>query len=913
MVTVAPMHIGQLTKDEVYADLHTRQIGLSSVEATNRLREFGPNRFERVKRTHPSVLLFREVTHFFAIVLWVAAGLAYLAGEQDPTSGMQTLAVAIVLVILINGIFSFWQEYRSDKAVRILETMLPRKAKVMRDNNLVELPTDDIVPGDILELEAGDQVPADSRLVEAISLRADTSALTGESVPASLISEPVENALGTHSPNVALAGMAIVAGRGRAVVFATGPHTSFAGIAQLTRRTTHDESPLQKEIRRVSRALALLSAILGLVFFIAGRARGLSLADSFLFGIGILVANVPEGLLPTVTLSLAMSSQRMAKRNALVRHLPAIEAIGAASCVCTDKTGTLTLNQMQVAELQLASGNRLVRWQLDNDISSIPQLFSRCLVMCHDLRKLDSGVLVGDPMELALVALGQKAYPENQNDNKIAEIPFDTRRKRQSVIIGFQNNTSVHMYLKGATESVLALCSRGYSISPKGELSPIEMDDGTRNRVIEEESRMAGRGLRVIALAYRELPADPLAYENNTASVELERDLVFLGLVGLRDPPRPGVANAIASCATARIRVIMVTGDHPLTAAAIARELRLLPDGVNGRFIKGTEVSRLSDTALQLLLSNPHIHFARMSPEEKTRVVQALRRRGEVVAVTGDGVNDAPALKAADVGIAMGKNGTDVAREVSSIVLLDDNFATIVAAIEEGRAVFDNIRKFLVYILTSNIPELIPYIAFVLLGIPLPLTIIQVLAVDLGTDMVPALALGAEAPADDIMQRPPRKKNERLLSTRLLLRAYVWLGLLEATASMFVFFWVLHEGGWVFGQPLSLRDPLYIKGTTACLMSIVVCQIANVMICKSPRRTLSLRTMFNNRTILLGIAVELSLMLFIAYSELGNKLFGTAPLSPQTWAIAAGCGLVMLLVEELRKRIFARSQTSQRV
>jgi magnesium-transporting ATPase (P-type) len=554
---------------------------------------------------------------------------------------------------------------------------------------------------------------------------------------------------------------------------------------------------------------------------------------------------------------------------------------------------------------------------------------------CHDLRRVEQdgqAVWLGDAMEVALLAGAPSTgtvFP------RIDEIPFDTERKRMSVICATPQGQM--LYCKGAPESVLPLCN---TMLQQGV--PVPLDESTRGNLLNAHEQMTEQGLRVIALAYRSLSphvAHPLLNPDTTTSHSTkptsgqvagylphagraerggqsqandslrelysnESELIFAGLVGLVDPPREAVPAAIQTCHAAGIRVIMITGDHPHTACALAREIGLAQ---NPQAVTGDQLRTISDTDLQLLLDEPGLLFARTSADQKMRIVQALQRRGEIVAVTGDGVNDAPALKCADVGIAMGLSGTDVAKEAADIVLLDDNFATIVAAIEEGRAVYDNLRKFLTYILTHNVAELVPYLAFALFHVPLPLTVIQILAIDLGTDTLPALALGAEKPDPGIMLRPPRLRGERMLDWGLLMRAYLFLGPLEAAAGMSAFFFVLQGGGWQFGNELGFHDNLYLQGTTACLSAIVAMQMVNIFLCRHPTMSAFSRGHRRNRLIAYGIVFELVLLALIAYTPWGNALFGTAPLEAGAWLFIISLMPAMLLIEELRKALVRRA------
>ena len=878
------MKIHQFDVEQALTSLGTSVAGLSTEEALRRLDELGANRLEEMAKQPLWLVGLREFTHFFAIVLWIAAGMAFLAEIMAPDQGMATLGWAILGVILINGLFSFWQQYRAEQAISALRRLLPLQVKVQRDGTLALLSAEALVPGDVILLQEGDYVPADCRLIEAFSLRVNNATITGESLPKARNTHPSNTEEAGQSKNLLFAGTSVVSGKGHAVVFATGMHSEFGKIAHLTQASVETATPLQREIIRLSRLVTLLAGSLGVIFFLIGRGMGLGFWENFIFAIGIIVANVPEGLLPTVTLSLAMATQRMAKRNALIRHLPAVEALGAASVICTDKTGTLTQNRMQVRELWLG-GARLA--PADADTSCYHALFE-CAALCHGLQHAGDRWL-GDPMEVALVQLAKAGLSALPDWGKIDEIPFDTDRKRLSTV---HDTPAGHfLFCKGAVETVLPLCRQVQSAAGTEALNAA----WTAN-VLTAQEAMAEQGLRVLALAWRPLPAD--------GSDAQEQHMVLAGLVGLADPPRPEVPEAIAKCRSAGIKVIMVTGDHPHTALAIARQIGLV-NSPTPSVVTGDTLRQLSNTQLQLALDAPEILFARVGADQKMRIVQALQRKRHVVAVTGDGVNDAPALKAADIGIAMGLSGTDVAKEAADMILLDDNFASIVAAVEEGRAVYDNIRKFLSYILTSNIPEIVPYLAFVLLRIPLPLTVIQILAVDLGTDMLPALGLGVEKPEPGIMARPPRAQHERLLDWGLLARAYLFLGLLEATAAMAAFFFVLHRSDWT-GGTLAHTDPLYLQATTATLAAIIVMQIVNVFLCRSPTRSVLGTSPLTNRLILAGIALEIGLLLTITYTPWGNRIFGTAPLDATTWLYLLPFAAAMLGLEELRKWLLRR-------
>jgi calcium-translocating P-type ATPase len=890
------MKIHHMTAEEALDSLHSDWQGLAAGEAERRRREFGPNRVEEIERSALIVRFLKNFTHFLALILWLAAGLAFVAEQFAPSEGMQTLGWAIVGVIVINGAFSFVQEWRAERAFAALQKLLPRSVKVIREGRLELGNAEDLVPGDVVMLEDGDLIPADCRVLQTFGLRVSNATVTGESMPLGRDEQPSKENDLLSSRNTLLAGTSIVAGQGRAVVFATGMNTEFGRIAQLTQNTREQFSPLQREIARLSRLVAVFATGLGVLFFLIGQWMGIPFWNNFVFAIGIIVANVPEGLLPTVTVALALASQRMARRNALVRHLPAVETLGAATVICTDKTGTLTTNRLTVRKIFM--DGEIIAFDpatLPPDAFANAALFLQTAWMCHDLKEIGRGpthVLNGDPLEIALVEMARIVDAKLAVYPRIDEVPFDADRKRLSTL--HRTPEGLRLYTKGALEMVLPLCQRVHIANKEQDIT-----GQRREQFLTTQEMLASQGLRVLALAYRNVP-------DRHEKDRLETDLTLLGLVALEDPPRPEVPAAIQRCHGVGIRVIMITGDHPQTALAIGRQVGLLLSK-EARIIVGSELQRLSDAQLQLALDAPEILFARVSADQKMRIVKALKAKDQIVAVTGDGVNDAPALRRADIGIAMGMSGTDVARESADMVLLDDNFATIVVAVEEGRTVFSNIRKFLTYILTSNVPELVPYLAFVLFKVPLALTIVQILAVDLGTDLIPALGLGSEKSAPNVMMQPPRSRRQRLLDWPLLIRSYGFLGLWESLGAMAVFFYVLGQHGWFYGQSLAWNDPLYLQATAACLSCIVVLQIVNVHLCRTETDSVFSRNGFDNRLIWAGIAMEVVLILAIDYTRWGNWLLATAPFGLEVWLMMIPFVLVMLTAEELRK-LYVRSK-----
>jgi len=870
------MKIQEFAKDDAIKSLATSESGLSLEEAKRRLIEFGPNEIKEAPKRSLLLRFLSHLSHFLAILLWIAAVLSFISEYLNPGQGMLTLGFTIIAVIFINAIFTFIQEYRAERALEELKKLLPFRVKVIREGSKLEIPSFEVVPGDIIVLSEGDKIPADARLIEAVSLKVNNAPLTGESEPVLRVSEPFKGDL-IESPNIVFAGTSVLSGTGRAVVFATGMGTEFGKIAHLTSKIEPSLSPLQREIIKMTRLIALIATLMGLVFFLIGYLSGRSFWENYLFAIGIIVANVPEGLLPTVTLALAIGSKRMAQRNALIKTFTSVETLGSVTVICTDKTGTLTQNQMSVKDIWLPEVGSVS--QKEPPAKAILEIALLCNNASYSMDRY-----IGDPTEIALlkVAEGLKLKAE-----RLSEIPFDPERKKMTTIDRVEGRLRAHT--KGAPESILSLCSK---VLIDGTEHPLT--DEISKKVKQAYSLLMDRGLRGLAFAYKDL---------SSPKEDAERDMVFVGLMGLEDPPRPEVPEAIKKCKEAGIRIIMITGDSTRTAIAIGREIGLFNE--MPEVIEGHEFEAISDLQLKRKLSKD-IVFSRMTPKHKLRIVSILKEDGHRVAVTGDGVNDAPALKGADIGISMGILGTDVAKEASDIVLLDDNFASIVNAVEEGRAVYENIRKFLSYILASNIPEIVPYIAYVLFGIPLPLTILQILAVDLGTDMLPALALGAERPTPKLMKKPPRSLKEKLLNLRLLARSYLFLGPVEATAAMFGFFYVLFSGGWIWAEYLAPNNPLYMQATTACLTAIIITQIGNVFACRSWDEPISSIGFFSNKMIFWGILVEVLIQLFIVYHPWGNLIFSTTPMPLKIWLLLMPFAVALFAFEEIRKSIARR-------
>ncbi|MFZ9849389.1 MAG: cation-translocating P-type ATPase [Vulcanococcus sp.] len=847
MLLTASQPIWSLPLEQVYPGLRTTPAGLTQQEAEQRLERYGANRLPPLKR-RPLVLRFLDqMVHFMALLLWIAGALAFVAGTPQ-------LGWAIWAVVLINGLFSFWQEFQAERTLAALTRALPRQVQVWRDGTLGFRSAEELVAGDRVLLEEGDRVPADCRISVSHELRVDLSVLTGESLPVArwAIDLPTAQAglpLPTgERPNLLLAGSTIASGRGEGIVYATGSETEFGQVAHLTAGTQRSASTLERQVARIVHTISTIAISMGLIAFALSLVFvGMTPLESLVFAIGIIVANVPEGLLPTVTLALALNVQRMARRKALVRRLSAVETLGSVSVICSDKTGTLTCNRMAVEEVWLPIPD-----------AALHRLLLEGAALCSNAR-LDAETAVGDPTETAMLQAAMAAGLDPAERQRLhprrREIPFDSHRRRMTVLVTWNDPPlpiaadGSLVITKGAPLEVLERCEAW--LTPRGcePLDPLR-----RQQVVAANDGLAARGFRVIAVALRS-GADDL----QTAPLDvLESGQTLIGLLALYDPPRPEVPDAIRRCRDAGIRVTMVTGDYGLTAQAIAQQIGLLEPSAGDRHsagadpvrvIDGPTLARISDVQLrQLLKYRRRLVFARMAPEQKLRLVQAYRALGDVVAVTGDGVNDAPALRAADVGLAMGITGTDVAREAADIVLLDDNFATIVEAVRFGRSVVANIGKFITYILASNVPEVIPFLAMVVLRIPAALTVLQILAVDLGTDLLPALGLGSEAPEARVMHQPPRPRELPLLNRPLMVRAYLVLGLVEGLSSMAGYLMVWRNHGIDLAALQQLAPDLLHhraapavlaiqqEASTVAFCVIVAGQMGALMACRSDRR-----------------------------------------------------------------------------
>jgi magnesium-transporting ATPase (P-type) len=841
--------------------------GLTAVQARERLELDGPNLLPTPRRAPALVRFGRQLVHFFALLLWVASGLAYLAE-------LPQLTVAIAIVIVLNAVFAFIQEQRADRAAERLATLLPRLVTVRRDGRRLQVEASEVVVGDLLLLEAGDRIPADAEAVVARRLLLDLSTMTGESDP-----QPRE--AGARL----LAGTFVQEGEAEAVVLATGAATELAGIHRLMTSVPRTVTPLTKELHRVVRTIAVLAVSIGGAFFAVSGALGHTASDGFVFALGVTVALVPEALMPTVTLSLAWGAEQMSQRRVLVRNLEAVETLGSTTFICTDKTGTLTRNEMTVVAAWTPRGRCVdadagydpegrLRLEPGCDPSALLELgrvAARCSVgFVHEVE--GRWVAHGDPMEAALDAfarrLGMEEAAAEQERAVVQRFPFDPHRRRMSVV------TAGEVLVKGAPDAVLPLCLA----------LPAEVGG-----VIEG---WTGLGYRTLAVARREGPAV------TTGSVEdVERDLTLLGVVALEDPPREDVRPALDACRTAGIKVAMVTGDHPVTALAIAAEVGLRHPEVP--VVLGADLP-IDDEELGALLDQDGLVVARVSPEQKLRIASALRARGHVVAMTGDGVNDGPALRAADIGIAMGASGTDVAREAADLVLLDDHFASIVDGVELGRATYLNVRRFLTYHLTGNVAEVTPFVVWALSGgsVPLALGVMQILALDIGTDTLSATALGAEAPSPDVLRRPP--VSGRLLNGTVLRRAFGVLGPTIAACGMVAFLATFAVLGWRPGDTFPAEHVAAASGAT--FLTVAFAQDANAFACRSARRWPGSLGWTSNRLLVGALAIEVLVVLAVLLPPaVADELEHAAP-PAVGWAVALLSMPVLLVVDALVKR-----------
>jgi P-type Ca2+ transporter type 2C len=866
--------------------------GLSGEEAARRLATHGPNELEAADVIAPWQILLAQFKNVLILILLVAVGLSAVLGHA-------TEAVVISVIVVFAALLGFVQEYRAERAIEALRQMAGPNATVVRDGKEADVPAREIVPGDVVLLRAGDRASADARLSEVVALQVEESALTGESLPVEKQTSDLSGAelqLGDRT-NMVYAGTTVTYGKGRGVVVATGMETEFGGVARMLQTIERGKTPLQLSLDRVGMLLARAALVLVVVVLGLGLLRGEAFLDMLLFGAALAVAVVPEALPAVITISLTLAAQRMVRRQVLVRSLPAIETLGSVSVICSDKTGTLTKDQMTVRKI--FSGGQLVEVTgagyepegefrrngspVEPSAALVETLRAAALASDADLVRSETGdelQVRGDPTEAALIVAAAKAglhRPDLLAEcPRVDEIPFTSEAKRMTTLHETPNGTVA--YAKGAPEVVVEACTRQLTASGETALA-----EGGREALLETARQLASEALRVLAVAGR----------RGATIDDAERELTFLGLVGMIDPPRPEAKAAVRTCAEAGIRPVMITGDHPLTAEAVAREIGLLADG---RAVTGSEVESMDGHELAPEAETIQV-YSRVSPEHKLRIVTALQQNGHSVAMTGDGVNDAPALKKADIGVAMGITGTDVTKEAAAMTLTDDNFASIVAAVEEGRSVFGNIKKYLMYLLSANLGEIGLLVGASLLGKPLPLSAVQILYVNLATDGLPALALAVDPPERGLMRRPPRRREEGIFTKRvtaLIVTGGAWSTLV--TLSLF---------SWAVSTERALAEAM-----TMTFVTLVMIEFFKAYSYRSDRNSVFDRP-FANRWLNLAIAWEIALVVLVVNVPFLQDAFGTTSLSAADWAIVGGSAVTIVPVVEVAKRLIRRGQMEE--
>jgi sodium/potassium-transporting ATPase subunit alpha len=868
------MDLYSLPREEILAQLNSGDPGLDQAEVEKRLDKFGLNELERRKKKNYLKEYLLQYIQFFAVLLQIAAALSFIANWHSPQEGYDILGYAILGAVVINATFAFWQEYKADKMTEALLKLVPSMARVKREGKTKKVNSKFLVPGDILIIEEGDKISADAILLEANSLHVNMAILTGESQPVkrSLDYDGVDGIL--NAKNVLFAGTTAVSGNGIGVIFATGSKTEFGKIAALSKGVQKRLSPMQLEIIRITRILTFAALLVGGIFFILGFLSGQGWLIAAIFALSLIVANVPEGMLPTITLSLSLASQNMARRNSLIKNLDSVQTLGSATVICTDKTGTITRNEMTLKEIYLTSGEMIsasgegyfqegVFTFSEEKTGSWERLnffLTAGLLNCR--ARIEDQEAFGDPTELAIIAAANKAGVSGKEYKKVNEIAFTSERKMMSSV--YEKSGKKIIFSKGAPE-VLFKISKNY-LDDMGRVTPLDQNE--IKNLEERAQEFERKAYRVLAISF--------------GDQEIEDNFTLLGLIAVMDPPRPEVSDAIRKCRKAGIRVFMLTGDNALTAWAIAEKIGLDVDVA----LTGEQIQSMSEDSLGVLISNKNVLFARVRPEQKLCIATLLQKNGEVVAMTGDGVNDAPALMKADIGIAMGIKGTEVAKEAADMILLDDNFASIVAAIEEGRTVYFNIKKFVTYILSSNIPEIVPYILYFFLLIPLPLSIIQILSIDLGSDMLPGLALGSESPEKDIMDRPPVGKNERILDWEVFKRGYFFLGAIEGAAAMAAFLGFLFLMGWQYGDLSISNTELHRQAMTMTLLGAVTCQLFNVWTLRSWESSAFEKGALENKLLVIAFIMEIIWIYALLNVKFVQIIFNTAHVpSPYLWIL----------------------------
>ncbi|GFS90914.1 hypothetical protein NPIL_673221 [Nephila pilipes] len=964
--------------EELYSRLGTNpETGLTAMQAREIYERDGPNALTPPKKVPEWVKFCKQLFGGFALLLWIGAVLCFIAysiqvgTSEGSVEDNLYLGIVLATVVIVTGCFSYYQEARSSKIMESFKNMVPQYATVIREGQKHTLPAEDVVVGDLVEVKGGDRVPADIRVISAQGFKVDNSSLTGESEPQTRSPEMTnENPLETR--NIAFFSTNCVEGTGRGIVINTGDRTVMGRIANLASGLEMGDTPIAREIAHFIHIITSVAVFLGVTFFIIAFILGYYWLDAVIFLIGIIVANVPEGLLATVTVCLTLTAKRMASKNCLVKNLEAVETLGSTSTICSDKTGTLTQNRMTVAHMWF--DNQIIEADTTEDQSGLQydktssgwKALSRVARLCSraEFKPGQENVPIlkrecnGDASESAILKCMELATSNvmqyRENNPKVCEIPFNSTNKYHVTIheTDDANNPSYLLCMKGAPERVLDRCSTIY-INGKEKVLDDEMKEAFNNAYLE----LGGLGERVIGFCDYIMPPDqyPSGYPFDADEQNFPIDgLRFLGLVSMIDPPRAAVPDAVAKCRSAGIKVIMVTGDHPITAKAIAKAVGIISEGnetvediaqrlnipiddvnpndAKAAVIHGSELRDMTaDQIDDILRNHTEIVFARTSPQQKLIIVEGCQRQGAIVAVTGDGVNDSPALKKADIGVAMGIAGSDVSKQAADMILLDDNFASIVTGVEEGRLIFDNLKKSIAYTLTSNIPEISPFLIFILADIPLPLGTVTILCIDLGTDMVPAISLAYETAESDIMKRQPRDpKKDKLVNERLISMSYGQIGMMQAAAGFFSYFVIMSENGFwpdrllglrkewdsaavndlkdSYNQEWTFKDRKTLEYTchTAFFVSIVIVQWADLIICKTRRNSI-LHQGMRNHVLNFGLVFETALAAFLCYTPGMDKGLRMYPLKFNWWLPALPFSLLIFVYDEVRRYILRRN------
>jgi len=934
------MHNKQIS--EIFSEFKTGLDGLTQQEAEFRLNKYGPNELKVKKQTPLWLSFLQEFTDLMVLILIAAAIIAAVAGETND-------AIVILVIVFINAIIGFVQKFKAEKAIEALKKLVAPIAKVIRDGKEIQIDAKLLVPGDVIILMEGDKVSADARVIEENELECQEAALTGESMPVAKDPTPFKELKMGELSNFVFMGTDVSHGSGKAVVMQTGMDTKFGRIAHLTSTTKKDKSPLQKELKRIGIFVGKITFVISAILFAVGYfVQGQAFIDSFLFATSVAVAAVPEGLPATITVALALGVQRLARKNAIVRQLSSVETLGSTTHICTDKTGTLTKNEMTVKELLVDNytakiggagykpyGAILIKSKADQTLTigdmdsteedfemratklnefkkdvtplyNALEIISKISVLCNNSKIIQTNghndditySVMGDPTEGSLLTLVSKLGFKPEDFTKINEkkyeIAFDSRRKRMSVVYKELKTDDYYIYTKGAPDGLLDQCSH---ILLNGRV--IMLDNDTRQKILEQNERMAKSALRVIAFAFKKIEMKQ-KYHADTS----ETNMVFAGLCGMIDPPRPEVKHAVMMAKKAGIKVYIITGDNGFTAEAIAKQIGLVSQKNNHEIITGKDLENYDQKKLKELFkdSSKDIIFARVSPDDKLKIVSALKALGHIVAVTGDGVNDAPALKRADIGVSMGITGTDVSKEASNMVLADDSFSTIINAIHEGRAIYENMKKFIFYVFSCNIGELVTIFTAIILNIPAPLTAILILAVDIGTDVLPALALGIDAPEKGIMEKKPRDPKAKIMDRAFIAR-FLYIGLFIGTIVIGSYLWNLLSNGWTWGETLSKDSLIHIKSSTFAFTILVLIQMVNAYNSRSSTQSVFKLGFFSNLYLLGAVFISLLTVYLFVEVPFFQHWLHTTDLQWYEWFMIIGSSFSILLVEEMRKLV----------